>query len=230
MAVLITLDKVVKMIRPEKGSAFDLEELNQIVGGWVEPFKVGPVWVMQREENPEEIDDLNEVASNFFDLPLHGPVLVVPAQQLPVEWDLMDAQDKFFTPDMVDSGFLLSLKTSIELLELQEEQPPLYGNMSPGSYFSHKFLLPEKEEFVYNPDSDVQINPDLEKFLNSSYEYITRDPMQFKKGVILEDEDVIVRTPPENRKTVLGIMMNLFLENEEYEKCAEIQKLEKLTI
>lgn len=230
MAVLITLDNIVKMVRPKNERSFELDELNQIVGGWIDPFKVGPVWVMQKEESSDEFAEMNKIASDFFDVALYGQVLVVPSQQLPADWGLSDDQDKFLSAEMVDSGLLLSLKTSIEYSKMKEEMPPLYAGMSPGEYFSHRYLVPEKEEFVYNPDSDVDLNPDLIKFLNSSFEFIKKAPMQFKNGVILEDEDLIVRTPPENRKTVLEIMMNMFLENEEYEKCAEIQKLEKLTI
>lgn len=230
MAILVTLDKIVKTVQPKNGKSFDLDEMNQIIGGWPDPFKVGPVWVMQREESSDEFAALNEIASNFFDVALYGHILVVPAQQLPLEWELLEDHEKFFTAEMVDSSFMLSLKTSIELMKMREEQPPLYSNMDPVDFFNHQFYIPEKEEFVYNPDIDVALNPDLKKFLNNSYEYITKSPMQFKKGVILEDADLIIRTPPENRKTVLGIMLNMFLENEEYEKCAEIQKLEKLTI
>lgn len=231
MAVIISTEKVVKITRPKNEVSFDLDEIYQLLGGWPDPFKVGPVWVMQKEEPGDE--ELNLTASNFFDVPLHGNVLVVSPQQLPSDWGLIEEQDKMFTPEMVDSGFLLSLKTSIELANLREEQPPLsdfFGDdTSPLDYFNAKYMQ-KKEEFVYNPDSSVNLNPDLKKFLNNSYEYITKSPMQFKQGVILEDDEVIVRTPPENRQTVLGIMLNMFLENEEYEKCAEIQKLEKLTI
>ena len=90
MAVLITTEAIVKTISP-KNTKFGIDDLNEIVQGWVEPVKIGPLWVMHKEGAKQE--PLNEIASMVFNVPLRGKVLVVPVQQLPPEWDLMEPDD-----------------------------------------------------------------------------------------------------------------------------------------
>ena len=88
MAIILSTEKIVRSFRPENGTTFTIDELNDLVGGWVEPFKVGPVWVMQKEKAIND-SQYNELASFFFEVALYGEIVVVPPQQLPRDWDLM---------------------------------------------------------------------------------------------------------------------------------------------
>lgn len=218
MAVLITSEAIVKTVSP-KNSKFGIEDLNEIVDGWIEPVKIGPLWIMYKEGSKE--DPVNEIASMVFNMPLHGKVLVVPVQQLPTEWDLMEPEDFKYSGEEVDCGFLLSLQTILIHKKLAEEGGAFY---SPDG--TAIFDIGPKEEWMYDPkinDSDDQ----TKEFLKSIYDYVvSSDVYKLKEGVLFEDESLIVRV--ENVKDLnlaISQMIDVYVEEEEYEKCAKLQKI-----
>lgn len=223
MAIKITTDKIVRPLRPGNGSVFNIDELNEQVGGWIEPFKVGPVWVMGAEKSKDL--PLNDLASFFFEVALHGDILVVPPQQLPSDWDIMEESDKRLSADMVDSGFLLSLQNALMVKRLRDENPGMV--IDPTELFQHQFNLQPKEEYTYDPPVDKQIDVNTADFLTKVYEYMTKAPAQFKNGILLDETQVTIRTQKENLKTILSMMKGMYLETEEYEKCAVIQQVEE---
>jgi len=223
MAIKLSVDKIVRSFRPENGPVFTIDELNNKVGGWVEPFKVGPVWVMYQEGAQKKKEPINDLASFFFDMALYGEVIVVPPQQLPREWDLMEYEDQYITADMVDSGFMLSLQNALMLKKMRDENPGLI--IDPAEYFNSQFNVRPKEEFVYEPPAGDSLDANTKEFLVRVYDYITKAPAQFSRGVLLEDTDVIIRASETDKKTVLEMIKGICLEKEEYEKCAVIQKL-----
>jgi hypothetical protein len=225
MAIKLSIDKIVRSFRPENGPVFTIDELNDKVGGWVEPFKVGPVWVMHQENSQKHGEPLNELASFFFETAIYGEVIVVPPQQLPREWDLMEYEDQFVTADMVDSGFMLSLQNALMIKRLRDANPGLAIN--PTEYFNSQFNSQRKEEFVYEPSKGAVLDKNTVDFLGRVYEYIVKMPAQFNRGVLLEDSEVIIRASETDRKTVLELIKGICLEKEEYEKCAVLQKMEE---
>lgn len=225
MAIKLSTDQVVRTVRPGNGNTFTIDELNDNVGGWVEPIKVGPVWLMYREKAKEKNLPLNDLASFFFDVAIYGEAIVVPPQQLPMDWDLMEDSDRNVTSDMVDNGFLLSLQNALALKKMRDENPGLI--IEAASYFNSQFNIRPKAEYLYEPPTDSAFDVNTEDFFKQVYDYISKSPAQFKKGVLLEDSDVIIRTEEKNKKGILELIKGMYLENEEYEKCAVLQKLEE---
>ena len=219
MAVLITTEAIVKTVSP-KNLKFGIDDLNEIVDGWIEPVKIGPLWIMYKEGSKE--DPINEIASMVFNMPLHGKVLVVPVQQLPTEWDLMEPEDFRYSGEEVDVGFLLSLQTILISKKLMEEDGAFYS--PDGSAMFN--MIDAKEEWMYDPkinDSDEQ----SKEFLKSIYDYVISSKTdKLKEGVLFEDEGLIVRV--ENIKDLtlaISQMIEVYIEEEEYEKCAKLQKI-----
>jgi hypothetical protein len=209
MAIKITTDKIVRIIRPHAKN-FNLDELNQQVDDFINPFKVGPIWVMTGESSRESGAELNEIASFFFDLPLYGDVIVVPPQQLPPAWDIMEETDYKYTAEELDSGFLLSLQTSL-----------VYNRVLGG-----KSKYTAKEEWTFTPPENDNIDEGVHDFYRKVYDYIIENPDMFNKNYILEDESVIVKVRKNgDRNTVLQQMMEYFICEEEYEKCAQLKKV-----
>jgi hypothetical protein len=224
MAIKITIDKLVKPIRPQNGKTFNVDELNDMVGGWIEPFKVGPVWVMTAEKSREKGAELNDLASYFFEVALHGEVLIVPPQQLPSDWEVMEDDDKKLSADMVDSGFLLSLQNALMVKKMREQNPSLQVNAT--DFFNSHFNVSPKEEYTYEPPIGEDIDENTADFLSKVFEYMKTAPSQFKNGILLDESQVTIRTQKGNIKTILDMMKGMYLENEEYEKCAVIQQVE----
>jgi len=214
MALKIGLDNVVKIIRPAN-KKFNLQDLNDNVDGFIEPFKIGPVWVMHDEKAKEKGEPINKIASFFFQVAMHGTVLVVPSQQLPADWDVADPEDFSYTSDEIDTGVLISLQNAL-----------MYNRVFGGlrnPLDSIENILP-KEEWVYKPGEEKQ-DDSLIDFYHQVYDYITNNPDSFRKNVIADDNFVIVRLDShEDKEMMINQMINHFLQTEEYEKCAVLKK------
>lgn len=218
MAVLITSEAIVKTVSPLKNK-FGIDELNDHIDGWIEPVKIGPLWIMYKEGSDK--DPLNEIASMVFNMPLHGKVLVVPVQQLPTEWDLMEPEDFKYSGEEVDCGFLLSLQSLLIHRKLMEEGEGFYNQDG-----TTIFDVGPKEEWMYDPKVN-DFDDQTKEFLKSIYDYVvSSDVYKLKEGVLFEDESLIVRV--ENVKDLtlaISQMVEMYVEEEEYEKCAQLQKI-----
>ena len=112
MAIKIDTESIVRVIHPSSAK-FNLDELNDHVEGFIEPLKIGPVWVMYDESAKKKGAAKNLIATFFFGVAIYGTVLIVPPQQLPEDWDIMDDSDRNYSSSDVDNGFLLSLQTAL---------------------------------------------------------------------------------------------------------------------
>ena len=211
MAIKITTDKVVRVIRPDSRK-FNLTELNSHVEDFINPLKIGPVWVMSAEGGKMLGAEYNEIASFFFGSSFYGNVIVVPPQQLPADWDIMVPNDYKYTAEEIDGGVLLSLQTALV-------HNRLFGpNDNEG-------LFTAKEEWTFNPPKNDEIDEGTHMFYRQVYEYITENPDMFKQNILLQDDEVVVKTDTSsNRKVVLQQMLDYFICEEEYEKCALLKK------
>jgi hypothetical protein len=219
MAVLITTEAIVRMIRPQKNS-FNVDDLNGLVDGWIEPVKIGPLWVMYKENAKDE--PINEIASLLFQMPLHGKVLVVPVQQLPREWDLMEPEDQQYSGEEVDCGFLLSLQNILVHNKLFKEEGTLYSNDGTMVFDAMPSV---KEEWIYDPHVN-DLDENTKTFFKQIYEYVISEDKSVKEGILYEDEGMVVRV--QNVKDIeetITQMIDVFVEDEEYEKCAQLQKM-----
>jgi hypothetical protein len=217
MAIKISTDCIVRMIRPTTHK-FNLEELNDHVNGFVEPLKMGPVWIMYHEKAKELGEPLNQVASFFFNIPMYGTVLVLPPQQFPSDWDVMDPEDYRYTADDIDNGFLLSLQTALV-------HNRVFGSTGNDNIDKlHSRFLPV-EEWTYKP-VDREIDENTSDFYRQVYDYIEKNPQDFKRNVLLSESQLLVKLEsPEDKVKMINQMIDYFVSQEEYEKCTTLQNL-----
>lgn len=206
MAIKITTDSIVKMFRPT-GNQFVIDELNNEVDGWVEPLRVGPIWVMYKEKTKDSLP-LNQLATFFFDVPMYGTVLIIPPKQMPMEWGMVDSDDLKFTSEQIEVGFLSSLQQALVYNRVFNKDNIVWD-------------IP-KEDWIYQPADTIDEH--TISFFDKAYPFIIEEPHE---GCILyEDDEVIVRTLTiEEKVKTFQQMIDYFVETEEYEKCAKIQKL-----
>jgi len=210
MAIKITTENVVRIVRPDSRK-FNLDELNMHVDDFISPLKIGPIWVMSGESSEANGMEYNEIASFFFGSDFYGDVIVVPPQQLPADWEAMEPSDYRYTAEEIDGGFLLTLQTALV-------HNRVFGSAK-GQYTS-------KEEWTFTPPEDTEIDERTQSFYRQVYDYITENPDMFKKNIILQDDEVIVKIDTsEDRKVILQQMLDIFVNEEEYEKCAELKRV-----
>ena len=223
MAVKITTEGVVQTVVPST-SYFNLVELENIIGGLVEPVKIGPVWVMYTEESKIKKQPLNAVASNFFNIAIYGDVIVVPPQQLPLDWDIMDDEDYKYTSKQVEEGFLIALQRSL----IENMKSNSVRGYVPANLGHHVFNV--KEEYLYEPPKKL----DIDDFnTRDFYRQVCEKKLDINRlkneGVILEESEVVIRIKEHTDKVrCLEQMIEYYLETEEYERCAEIQTAMKI--
>jgi hypothetical protein len=216
MAIKITADGIVRTVKPAL-QQFSLNELNDHVDGWIEPLKIGPIWIMYREEAKENGEPLNQIASLFFDVAMHGTVIVVPPQQMPPEWELMENADYRYSSDQVDSGFLSALHQALVLNRFIDK---------PTAEEINDFM---KEEWQYQPSENIE---DEDKdFFRKIYNIIIEQNLKKDDTVLFEDDSIIVKTTRnDDRVKTIQQMIDYFVEEEEYEKCARLLEVkEKLS-
>ena len=61
MAVKVNNDGSVSRVQPKHGMYFNVDMLEDLVGGWPEPTKVGPVWVILNSDASRKPDNINEI-------------------------------------------------------------------------------------------------------------------------------------------------------------------------
>ena len=208
MAIKITTDAIVKTVKPAS-QQFNLTELNDHVNGWIEPIKIGPIWVMYQENAKENSEPLNKLASFFFDVAMYGTVMVVPPQQMPPEWEIMEDPDYKYTADQVDTGFLTTLQQAILL------------NRSVNKYASNESDFFVKEEWSYQPSEEIC--EEDKDFFKKVYNVLIEQNLKKEDTVLFEDDEIVVKTANnEDRIKTIQQMINYFVEEEEYEKCAKL--------
>lgn len=226
MAVKIGTDNILRMVRPNSYK-FTLDELNNGVNGFIEPIKMGPLWVMYSEEAKINGEPLNKVASFFFDVAIHGTVLVVPPHQLPSEWDLMEPEDYRYTADDIDSGFLRSVQQALIYsrtfgLDIDDVDDDIKEIVN-GTFYN------PVEKWSYKPREKTEMTEDLILFYNGSYEYIIKNSI--KNNVVLVDDGVEVTVSSDDMDYYINQLIEYFVEKEEYEKCAKLKQVyEELAI
>lgn len=219
MAIKITSDSIVRVIRPES-LKFNLDELNNHVEGFIEPLKIGPVWVMYSDTAKKEGQPLNKVASFFFDVAIYGSVLVVPPHQLPADWDLMEPEDYRYTAADIDNGFLLSLQTA--LIHNRVFGLPSFDETR--DKFASRFV--PIEEWTYKPSTSDVIDENTADFYRQVYDYISRNPDKFKSNILFSGNDLIIKLEdPHDKEKIIKQMIEYFINVEEYEKCSVLQRV-----
>jgi hypothetical protein len=223
MAVKITTDGIVQTANPST-SYFSITELESIIGGFIEPVKIGPVWVMYTEESKTKAMQHNYVASDFFNIAIYGDVLVVPPQQLPPDWDIMDEEDYKYTSKQVEEGFLIALQRSL----IQNMKSNSVRGIVDANTGYHVFNM--KEEYLYAPPETLAIDDfNTRDFYRQVCEKKLDVERLKNEGVILEESEVVIRIKDHADKVkCLEQMIEYYLETEEYETCAEIRNAMKI--
>jgi hypothetical protein len=213
MAIKVSVTGEILKILPLH-NYFNINEMEHFVGGWPYPIKIGPIWVIQNEELIKTQEDKNNLASRFFRSNMFGDILILSSHELPAEWDLLDDNDKKYTPEEIEAGFIKSL-TEMVIYEnfYYPINSPELKNVN-----KHK-----KTEYIYSPEKQKVFDEDFKVFLKNAFDHIIENKEDF---IVYKDENNIVKVENKNDKLkTLEQMLNIFVEEENYEVAAKIRDL-----
>jgi hypothetical protein len=223
MAIKLSKEGTVLKVTPHFKQYFDIAAMEDAVGGWPDPMKIGPIWIIQNENILKSQDNLNELASKFFHIPIYGDILVLSSHELPKEWDLLEDSDSMYTADDIDAGFIKSLSDMaiFENLYIPYSQP-----YEPDFVNSFGVQKPQQVEYTYSPEKQVKNDDEFKDFLRNAYDYVISSAPDFKNFVVYEDElNVVKVNVKKDMLKTIDQMLEIFVEEESYEKAAKLRDL-----
>jgi hypothetical protein len=134
----------------------------------------------------------------------------------------MEPEDFKYTGEEVDLGFLLSIQNILNKF--------MKGSYNPTelSIFDSVPGIPiMKEEWLYDPTVS-KIDENTIDFYHKVYPFLIKEKSKLKDNIFFEDDFMIIRVKT-IKDTLLAInqMIQIFIEEEEYEKCAQLQEIVK---
>ena len=231
MAIFINEDKLTTIpSRFIKGKEeYSLRELEEFVGGSIEPTKIGPIWIIFNADLQKNIASIqiearppiNTIITKLLKKNIYGTVIAISAHELPLDWDLLEGIESEYSAAELDAGFIKFLD-DIGITEHQN---------SDWTYNKTDHMYNEKKiEYTYDPKkSDEEIQniglDDFHQFLRDCSNHILN--RKLSNDIIYEDEINIVKVKPEDTKQTLTQILKILESDEEYEKCAVIAKIMK---
>jgi hypothetical protein len=232
MAIFINEDKLTTIPSREfiKGKKeYSLRELEEFVGGSIEPIKIGPIWIIFNADlqknieyiHYEERPAINTIITKLLKKNIYGQVIAISAHELPLDWDLLEGIESEYSATELDAGFIKFL----EDIGITEHQNVDWTYNRTDHMYNVK-----KIEYTYDPKkSDEEIQniglDDFHQFLRDCSNHILN--RKLSNDIIYEDDINIVKVKPEDTKQTLTQILKILESDEEYEKCAVIAKIMK---
>jgi hypothetical protein len=210
MAVQISANHMVSIIYP-KGVSFTWGEIHEQVGSKIEPLCFDHFWLIYDEMGHAKKKPLNQIASLVFGVPLYGEVITIPTQQMPDDWEVSDLIRSDYQIEDIDNGVLLTIQKAIDYQrKVNQGQEPVVA----------------LEEWIYDPDGEVQTKGDIDLFYSSVYDFIVENPHKFhQKNIIFSDMFLEIKLPHNQAQiSIVRKMIKHFEELEIYEKCLVLKK------
>jgi hypothetical protein len=214
MAVKINVDNTVQIIRPTDG-IFTIGEVHEHISKKIEPVNFDYIWLLYDDSGRKKKKKLNEIASMIFGMEIYGDVLLIPTEQLPNEWNVFQEEEQKYRPEEIDNGILMTIQKTIQAYRL----------------FNSKDIskVSIKEEWTYHPE-DFHKNKsaeDVSVFYSSVYEYISKNPKDFKlNNVIFADTYTLIKIESNSeQKKIVEDLITHFVQLEEYEKCSLLKNI-----
>jgi len=200
MAIKITTESSIKKVNPEKRK-FDIDEFDEHVKGWAEPFEIGSAWVVFSEKRKNAM--VNQLATLMFGVPIYGDVLIVPPQQMPKEWDVEEKVE--FSVEDFDNGFLNSVEQTLDFVRQFEDI---------------------KEEWIYRADA-IENSEEIADLFSIAYDFLDKKKFKQIDNNVLYEDDILILKSKSLKDSVhfLEQLLNHFVSTEEYEKCAVLKKV-----
>lgn len=196
MAVKITPQGNVRVVKPDEIFFWDSDITKHITKSHLQ-HKMGPTLVYYSEDR--SAGELNHVASVFLDSTVFGDVMIVAVSEMAEAGTLKE--EDFLDPRAVDAGVILSI------YQLVNSRRKLKS-------------LPKNEFLVKSAD---EIDEQIVTFYQDSYEYVTSGTYHLDGKLYETSSNVFYAADRHEMKRIAEQMLQMFIEAEEYEKCAKIR-------
>jgi len=214
MAVKIKVDNTVQIIRPTDG-VFTVGEVHEHISKKIEPVNFDYIWLLYDDSGRKKKKKLNEIASLIFGMEIYGDTLIIPTEQLPDEWNVFQEESQKYRPEEIDNGVLLTIQKTIQAYRMLGDKDVSKVSIKEEWTYHH-------EEFQENKSAE-----DVADFYSSVYNYISKNPKEFKSNnIIFADSYTLIKISNNSeQKKIVESMIEHFVQLEEYEKCSLLKNI-----
>ena len=258
MATKIEIDGSILKVSAENGERLDESIIVNLIGNSYIYCKVGPIWLVRAGEDSVPYDDenYNITASEFFIDDIFGTALVLSNYEAPIDW-LSDIDNEHLDRDSslgknseeIDQCFMEALlKKSNKLgaytfleedvntgtfdfskvseeADLTEFEKVLYNNDIAEIAISEYFYNPNNSNFTTNKN-----NKKFRDFLTTSYESVVDSIKEQDTNMVLfvDALQIVKVIKKEDKIKTVDQIIELLIEDDEFEKCATLRDLIKI--
>lgn len=204
MGILVTSSGL-KFCNP-KDSTFSYDEICKILS--VNTLKIALIGYLVAIYSDEDIDGEHNILNAFIENKKTKTAYIITGHnQLSTEFGL-DITNSATTQDVLDLGCVVGLQNYIDEYVRHQEN-----------------LRKNKIVMMHNPHDVMpdRLHPDQLKVLEMSYYHVLNTKLQ--DNIIYENEYMQIKIGAEHIDLFLNNFTNIFINNEEYEKCIEIDKI-----
>jgi hypothetical protein len=225
MAIIINNNGEVENVSP-KNKKFTKKELIDLFDG----FKFTDMGVfISISHNETEGKELNSVATLFLRFPVYGKIMIVSGQEIHEELEITTDLNSKHSPLEHDEGTMILLRETLMAFQL------VTGLIKDPAKIrkNETYKKEEKSIMFFDPqrikdeskktDDDVKF---LDEFFDSAYESIKKTK-NISDTVVFEGETYKIKLAKDHITESLNLMLDHFIEKEEYEKSAEIRDVIK---
>lgn len=224
MAIIINNNGEVEKVHP-KDEKFTKDEFIEMFEG----FKFTDMGVFVSITHSEvKGKDLNSVATLFLRFPVYGKILIVSGKEIAEELNITTLLNSKHEPAEHDEGTIILLRETLMTFQLVTgmiKDPNRIRN-------NETYKKEEKSVMFFDPRKIKEKTEDdevfLEEFFESAYKSIVK-AKDVSNTVVYEGDTYSIKLAKERVTESLEMILDHFVEREEYEKSADIRDAIKKT-
>lgn len=231
MAVKIEIDGFIKRVK-SKGSVFKNKDLLQVFPDGFQFIDMGVFIVVANDK--AVVSNINKVASLFLRYAVYGEILMLSGKELPDSL-FITAENSKFSPKESDDGIInLLQETLITFKAITEEDDNMIGRQD---NFQHSIFSESKKQLLIIDPNKLKGNIEIsetdeedefiDQFYKSAFKKLSKRSEDLNKIILFEEQTYIIKFPTGKVIETLQVMLDHYIETEDYEKSAVIRDVIK---
>jgi len=229
MAVKIEIEGDIKKIKP-KNIIFDDISLIEIFPNGYQFIDMGLFIVIINDSSV--ISKMNKIASLFLRYPVYGEILMVSGKELNKNiFKIVTKENTKFNQNDFDEGIVNLLKETIMTFKIitsaDENVKGQQFNIATNEFYDKKQILALNPNKLRESSQDEEDKKFIIEFYAQAFEQLKIKPKNLQDIILYDDPFYLIQFTEGRVIETLEIMVEYFIEKEEFEKCAVLRDIIK---